>query len=261
MRKFTVFLLILIVAHTYNVYSEDVPKSPELGIFEMLNDTIPADLTFVGEDGKEVNLLSLIDKPTILSLVYFNCPGICSPLLDGVAEVISKADIVIGKDYQVLTVSFNPTDTYELAAKKKKNYVSQIKKEIDETGWIWLAGDSINIDRLTKSVGFRYIKQGNDYIHAAAIMVISPKGKITRYLYGTYFLPFDLKMAVAEASKGQSGPSINKILNFCFSYDPEGRKYVFNITRIAATVILLAALSLLLYLFVTRNKKIKTIIK
>lgn len=254
-------LVILISVLSVKAFAEDIPKAPELGIFEMLNDTIPADLTFVNEDGVEVNLLSLIDKPTILSLVYFNCPGICSPLLDGVAEVISKTDIVLGKDYQIFTVSFNADDTYDLAVKKKKNYVNQVKKEIEPTGWKWFAGDSTNIDRLTKAVGFRFIKQGNDFIHAAAVMVISPKGKITRYLYGTYFLPFDFKMAVAEASKGQSGPSINKILNFCFSYDPEGRKYVFNITRIAASVILLSALSLFLYLFITRNKKIKPLSK
>jgi len=260
MKKISGLILILL-SLTFSGWCEDIPKAPELGIVEMLDDTIPADLVFTNEMGEQVKLLEIIDKPTIISLVYFNCPGICSPLLDGVAEVISKSDLVIGKDYQVLTVSFNPSDNYELAVKKKNNYVHQINREIDETGWKWFAGDSINIERLTKTLGFKYIKQGNDYIHAAGIMVVSPKGKITRYLYGTYFLPFDLKMAIAEASRGQSGPSINKILNFCFSYDPDGRKYVFNITRIAASVIMLSALSLLVYLYLTRKKKIKTISK
>jgi len=254
--KLTLFLFALI--SIASAQQEFAPEENQelLGIYEKLDDYIPDDLVFTNEDGEEVNLKSMVDKPTILVLVYYTCPGICSPLLDGVAEVIGRADIELGKDYQVLTVSFNEKETYELAKSKKKNYVKQIKKEVDESHWHWMVGDSINIARLTNSVGFRFKREGDDFIHAATIMVLSPEAKITRYLYGTYFLPFDLKMAIAEAAQGKSGPTINKILNYCFSYDPDGKKYVFNITKVSATIIIAFALGLLLYLIFSKRKKI-----
>jgi len=252
-------LLVFLLFLNGLLYSQDKPPvagQPEmLGIYEKLDQYIPDDLMFTDENGQLVNFKSLIDKPTILTLVYYTCPGICSPLLDGVAEVITRSEMTLGKEFQVLTVSFNAKETYHLAKSKKKNYVNQVKKQIDTTQWKWFVGDSINIYKLTNSVGFQFKKEGNDFIHAAAIIVLSPEGKITRYLYGTYFLPFDLKMAVSEAAKGKSGPTINKILNFCFSYDAEGKKYVFNITKVSATVILFFAFSLLIYLFTTKGKK------
>lgn len=232
-----------------------VEGQPEmLGIYEKLDQYVPDDVMLTDEKGNPVNFKSLIDKPTILTLVYFTCPGICSPLLDGVAEVIGRSDLVLGKDFQVLTVSFNHKETYQLAKSKKKNYVAQVKKDIDTTQWKWMVGDSANIHKLTNSVGYQFKQVGNDFVHAAAIMVLSPDGKITRYLYGVYFLPFDLKMAVSEAAAGRSGPTINKILNYCFSYDPDGKKYVFNITKVAATVILFFAFSFLAYLFISKRK-------
>jgi len=254
--KFTLlFLITLSFSYAQQEFTPD-ENQELLGIYEHLDEYIPDDLVFTNENGEEVNLVSMIDKPTILVLVYYTCPGICSPLLDGVADVIGKAEIELGKDYQVLTVSFNEKETYELAKSKKKNYVSQIKREVDESHWHWMVGDSINIARLCNSVGFKFKREGDDFIHAATIMILSPEAKITRYLYGTYFLPFDVKMAVAEAAQGKSGPTINKVLNYCFSYDPEGKKYVFNITKVSATIIIVFALGLLLYLIFSKRKKI-----
>ncbi len=227
-----------------------------LGIYEKLDEYVPEDLTFTTENGDTVNFKSLIDKPTVLTLVYFTCPGICSPLLDGIADVIGKTDMELGKDYQVLTVSFNEKETYQLAKDKKKNYVKQVNKEIDESQWLWMVGDSTNIKRLTESVGYQFKREGDDFIHAAAIMVLSPNGKVTRYLYGTYFLPFDLKMALVEAAEGRSGPTINKILNYCFSYDPEGKKYVFNITKVSGTIIIILALSSLAFLILSKKRRV-----
>jgi protein SCO1/2 len=189
-------------------------------------------------------------------MVYFTCPGICSPLLDGIADVIGKTDLDLGKDYQVLTVSFNEKETYELAKSKKENYVKQVKKDIDESQWLWMVGDSTNIARLTQSLGYRFQRDGDDFIHAAAIMVLSPQGKITRYLYGTYFLPFDLKMALVEAQAGKSGPTINKFLNYCFSYDPEGKKYIFNVTKVSGTLIIVFALMFLTFLIFSKKKRV-----
>ncbi len=248
-------LTFFLIGPLFSQVTPPVEGQPELlGIYEKLDEYVPDDVMLTDEKGNPVNFKSLIDKPTVLTLVYYTCPGICSPLLDGVAEVIGRSDLVLGKDFQVLTVSFNHKETYHLAKSKKKNYVAQVKKEIDTTQWKWMVGDSLNIHKLTNSVGYQFKQVGNDFVHAAAIMILSPDGKITRYLYGVYFLPFDLKMAVSEAAAGRSGPTINKILNYCFSYDPDGKKYVFNITKVAATVILFFAFSFLAFLFFSKRK-------
>ena len=236
-------------------------QEEELGIYEKLDEYIPDDLIFVTENFDTVNLLDQIDKPTVIVPVYYECPGLCSPLLEGVADVIGKSAIELGKDYQVFTISFNPEERTRLAREKKETYARLVKSNADLTnGWIFHTGDSVNITRLLNSLGYKVKKTGRDYIHPGAIIVLSPDGKITRYLHGTYFLPFDLKMAVVEASKGKSGPTINKVLDFCFSYDPEGKKYVFNITKVSGGIILFFALLFFVTMIVksARSKKQNT---
>jgi len=229
----------------------------ELGIYEHLDTYIPDDLVFVTDKYDTVNLLSRIDKPTVIVPVYYECPGLCSPLLEGVADVISKASIELGKDYQVFTISFNPAEKTRLAKEKKDNYAKLVKNGSDiEHGWIFHTGDSTNISNLLNSLGYKIKREGKEWIHPGAIIVLSPDGKITRYLHGVYFLPFDLKMAIVEASHGQSGPTINKMLKFCFSYDAEGKKYVFNVTKISGSLIILAAIGFFISL-VLKGKKSK----
>jgi protein SCO1/2 len=229
----------------------------ELGLYEHLDQYIPNDLVFVTDHYDTVNLLKQIDKPTVIVPVYYECPGLCSPLLEGVADVISKASMELGKDYQVFTISFNPDEKTRLAKEKKENYAKLVKNGSDvEHGWIFHTGDSTNINKLLNSLGYKIKREGKEWIHPAAVVVLSPDGKITRYLYGTYFLPFDLKMAIVEASQGRSGPTINKMLKFCFSYDAPGKKYVFNITKVSGSIIILAALGFFVSL-VLKNKKNK----
>lgn len=254
MMKKTMILLLSVFLFT-GMQAQYIEETEQIGIFEKLDTLLPADAQFYTEEGELVPLVSLIDKPTVLVLVYYTCPGICSPLLDGVADVITKMDLELGTDYQVISVSFNPEETPDLARDKKVNYVKQVKKEIDESAWMWMTGDSANIYKLTNSVGYHFIKQGPDYIHAAAIIAISPEAKVTRYLYGTYFLPFDLKMAIVEASQGRSGPTINKVLRYCFSYDPQEKSYVFNITKVTATIILFFVAVFFIYLLFSKRKK------
>lgn len=230
---------------------------PELGIYERLDEYLPEGLMFRDENYNDVDLKQAIDKPTVLALVYYECPGICSPLLEGVADVISSAKLELGKDYQVFTVSFDPAETPRLAKDKKKNYARLVKGQDVENGWRYFTGDSANVSTLLNSVGFKVKKEGEEFIHPATIIVLSPEGKITRYLYGIYFLPFDLKMAVAEAMQGKSGPTINKVLRYCFSYDPEGKKYVFNITKVSGSLILILALALLAGLSLKKRKSPK----
>lgn len=214
----------------------------EVGINERLGTTIPLDLELKGEDGKPVNLRQLIDKPTILTLNYFRCAGICTPQLGGVAEVLNRTQAIPGKDFQVITVSFDERDDPEIAAQKRTNYLGEIKRPFPPSAWRFLTGPAATSKALADAVGFKFKRVDDDFVHAAAIIFISPKGVITRYMYGTSYLPADLQLAAQEAARGEAQPTINKFLKFCFSYDPVGRKYVLNVTVISAAIIIVAAL-------------------
>jgi protein SCO1/2 len=154
----------------------------------------------------------------------------------------------------VITVSFNYNDTPEASVEKKKNFLRSHSKPRAEH-WLYLTGDSANIYTLTNAVGYNFTRAGNDFMHPSCIVVLSPAGKVTRYLYGTKYLPFDVKMALVEAQKGQSRPTINRVLEYCFSYDPEGRKYTLQVTKISATIIIFFALSLFIYLIIKSSRK------
>jgi protein SCO1 len=237
--------------------ADDAPPV-EIGVDEKLGTTIPLDLTFMDEYGKPVTLRSLVTKPTIFTLVYYRCPGICSPLLTGVAAMTDKMDLTPGKDYNIVTISFSPREDYIMASEKKKNYFAGLKKPMEQDGWRFLTGDSASIAKITDAIGFRYQKQGEDYTHSAVITVVSPKGQIARYLHGTDFLPLDVKLALTEASEGRTGPTINKLLKLCFSYDPGARTYVLNVTRIAGggMILIIAGFVLMLTLKKKKNKNI-----
>lgn len=234
------------------------PQDVEIGIEEHLDEYIPDDIILTGEKGESSTLGSLIDKPTIINLVYYRCPGICSPLMEGLAEVMGKVDLELGQDYQVLTISFDPRESIELGIRKKNNYLNLMSNpEPAREHWKFFVSDSLNIARLTEAVGFKYKRTGNDFLHAASITVVNPDGKITRYLNGTYFLPFEITMAITEASQGISAPTVNRILQFCFTYDPVGQKYVISMTRVAFPIITLTSVVIVLIL-VVRIKKKKT---
>jgi protein SCO1/2 len=236
------------------VKSDLINRNLEIGIVERLGDTIPADLWFLNENSDTVTLGNLIDKPTIMLFVYFDCPNLCSPLMDGVSDMVSKLDLTLGKDYQIITISFNTKDTPEKAKEKKVNFVQKISKE-NQQYWIYLTGIQKNIDIITDALGFKYKAQGLDFAHASAIMVLSPNGKITRYLYGLTFLPFDVKMAIIEAQKGLARPTINKVLEYCFAYNPGSKTYTLQITRIIGSITLFIALIIFVILLLNRRKK------
>ncbi|QGY43228.1 hypothetical protein GM418_06005 [Maribellus comscasis] len=234
-------------------------KDVEIGIVEHLDEFLPDSISLINEKGEQVWLSDLIDKPTILNFVYYRCPGICSPLMEAVAGVMDKSDLTPGDEYQVLTISFDPSETIDLGIRKKANYLNLMnnadKVEAAKEGWKFFVSDSASIVRATNATGFKYKKTGNDFLHAASLTVVSPDEKITRYLNGLYFLPLEWKLAIVEASKGQSGPTINKVLRFCYSYDPEGQTYVLNVTKISATLIMFIAFIFMLYLVVKPKRK------
>ena len=229
-------------------------KEPEIGVFERLGDTIPLDLWFYNEESEKVTLRQLINKPTVMCFVYFDCPNLCSPLMDGIADVVSKMDMKLGTDYQIITISFNTSDTPEKAREKKVNFVQRISKE-NQKDWIYLTGTQENISAITAGTGFRYHPQGLDFAHPSVIMVLSPAGKITRYLYGLTFLPFDLKMAIIEAQKGIARPTANKILEYCFAYNPGSKTYTLQVTRIVGVITIFFIVLIMVILLARRRKK------
>jgi len=256
-KNVSIFINILFLFLVYRTaQAQNNSTGVEVGVDEHLGVTIPLDISFVNDSNKNITLKQIINKPTVLTLVYFDCPGLCSPLLDGVSDVIEHTDLELGKDYQVLTVSFNFNDTPEKARAKKKNFL-RVHSKAHAKDWIYLTGDSSNIYRLSNAVGFKFKKVGLDYIHPAVITILNPSGKITRYLYGTHFLPFDLKMAIIEAQKGLERPTINRMLEFCFNYDPQGKKYVLDITKITGIIILFFSLLLLIALLLKSRKRKK----
>lgn len=251
------FLLLSLSRVSAQATFTDKTKDPEIGIVEHLDTFLPKDIYLIDENNQKVALTDLIDKPTVINWVYFRCPGICSPLMEGLSKVMDESDMVPGVDYQVLTISFDPNETIDLGIRKKTNYLNLVsKKEAIGKGWKFFVSDSASIVKGTNATGFKYKRTGKDYAHAASVCIVSPKGKITRYLNGIYFLPFDFKMAVIESSKGLSAPSINKIMQYCFSYDPVGQAYVLNVTKISATLILFFAVLFFLILIFKPKRKI-----
>lgn len=248
------YFLIIFIFLVSIAYSEKTP--PEVGIEEQLGTTIPLDLRFVSSKGDTIALRDLIDKPTILAFAYYNCPGICTPLLTGLSETVDIIDLEPGKDYRLLTISFDHTEGSELAEKWRKTYAEGMKRKIPFEAWHFMTGDSINIKKLTSAVGYYFKSDGKeDFIHPACVISLSANGKVVRYLFGTKFLPFDLKMAVIEAQEGKVTPTINKVLDFCFSYDPQGRKYVLDVTKIAGAISLFFVAIFLVILIVKGRKK------
>ena len=255
MKKKLFSTFVLVMALSLSSYAQ-VDQSPEVGVIEHLGSTIPLDLKFVNEKFDTVTLRQLITKPTILSFVYFDCPGLCSPLLDGVGTVIQKSDLVLGKDYQVITISFNFRDTPEKAKIKKDRFVDKYTKGKGD-GWIFLTTDSTTIFKITDATGFKTKAVGLDFVHPSAIIAISPQGKITRYLYGITFMPMDFKLSIIEANKEQPRPTIQRILQICYSYDQTNQRFALDVTKISGILIVFFILVFIVVYLLKPRKKIK----
>lgn len=240
------------------------PAAGSAGIDEQLGQYAALDLVMVNEHGDSVRLESLVDRPTVVALVYYTCPSVCRPLLDEVTDVLGKLyhlQMKPGVDYRVLTVSFDEHDRPEDSARLRSEYAARLPFSFPDSAWTFLTSDAETIGRFTQSVGFRFKRVGEEFVHPSALIVLSPKGKITRYLYGAEYLPLELKMAIYEASAGRVGPTIARMLRICFSYDPEGRKYVLNVTRIVGAGMVLTLVGFALYLTAAGRRRAKEIEK
>jgi len=255
---FAIPLLLVVFLLSMITVNAEKGKDLEVGITEHLDEYIPSDITFTDQNGNLVNLKQLIDKPTVICFVYYRCPGICSPLMNGLAETIANTGLALGKDYQAITISFDSRETFDLGQKKRNTYLKKIKGQ-DGSGWTFLTGDSANIAKATNALGFGFKFINNEFMHEGALMMVSPEGKITRYLKGISFQPFEFKLAVYEASKGKSAPTLIKVLTYCYSYDRKTERYSLDVTRISATITIIFAVSLLAYLLIRgRRKKTKS---
>jgi protein SCO1/2 len=210
----------------------------QVGIDEKPGNYIPMDLNFCNSNGDTVMLRNIITKPTLIALVYYQCAGVCSPMQMELAWTVDNIQLSPGKDFKVISISFDHHETPEIATKWKRSYLQTIKRKFDPDNWLFLTGDSITIKKLTDACGFYFKPDEKQFIHASIVIAVSPQGKISRYLYGPDFNPFDVKMALLEAGSGESNPAITKALQYCFSFDPQGRKYTLNITRIIGAVML-----------------------
>jgi protein SCO1/2 len=237
---------------------------PNVGLDEHLGDTVPRDLHFISETGDTVVLGDVIDRPTIVTLVYYTCPSICRPLLNEVAGTLAKlqaVDMQPNRDYRVVTISFDQFDSAAGSSRLKEEYYRLLPDGFPRDAWTSLTADSATISSFTEAVGFGFKRNDNDpdFAHPTSLIVLSPEGKITRYLVGAEYLPLDIKLALIEAREGRVGATIVKFYKFCFSYDPSGQKFVLNATRVvgASTLVGIAAI----VLFVTasgrrREKKV-----
>jgi len=236
-------------------------NASKLGIHEKLGDMVPLDLKFINEKGERETLKQLMDgKPTILTLNYYKCSGICTPQLNDLAKMLSKLDLAENTDYKVLTVSFAEEESSALAAAKRKNMLASMTRSYVADAWHFVVGENNSSGVLAKSVGFAYEKSVSptgqvEYIHPGVAIVLSPEGKVTRYLNGIDQLPFDVKMALIEASDGRVGPTIAKTLLFCFAYDAANKKYVFVWEKIGAVVMLTIVFGFFIYLIKTGRKE------
>lgn len=236
-------------------------KKVKVGIDEQLGKTVPLNLTFTDANNNKVLLKDLITKPTVFAFVYYNCPAICTPLMIELADVTSKSDLMPGEDYNIITLTMDEKETYRDAAEKKSDIIRGSELEYPGSSWTFLTGDSASIKQLADAAGFYFERKGDQFIHTGALIFIDKTGKITRYLfpgyndkYGFSILPFDFKMAVNETAQGKAVPTISRVLQYCFSYDPEGKTYVMNVTRIFGAFILFFAAIFVVYLTVSKKK-------
>ena len=244
--------------------SSGLPKALRyVGIDQKLDQQLPLDLVFHDESGQDVKLGDYFgQKPVVLALVYYDCPMLCTQILNGMVTSFRVLPFQIGKDFDVVTVSFDPRETSALAATKKKVYVNYLPEKMRPAatnGWHFLTGDQANITKLTEAVGFRYYydEATKQFAHASAIVVATPHGKLSRYFYGIEYAPRDLRLGLIESSANKIGSPVDQLLLYCYHYDPATGKYgaaVMRIMRVAGVITVLAIVAML---FTLRGRKAK----
>jgi protein SCO1 len=236
----------------------------EVRIEQKLDQQLPLDLDFRDESGQPVKLGQYFGrKPVVLALVYYDCPMLCTQVLNGMVTSFRVLPFQIGNEFDVVTVSFDPRETNVLATKKKKIYVDYLPERMRSgasSGWHFLTGDAANIEKLTEAVGFhyRYDEATKQFAHASAIMMATPQGKLSRYFYGIDYPARDLRLGLIESSQNKIGSPVDQLLLYCYHYDPATGKYgatVMRVMRIAGVITMLGILAML-FLLKARNPRV-----
>ena len=234
------------------------PGLKNVGIQQNLNQQIPPDLVFTDDLGRNVRLGDYFGKkPLILNFVYYGCPMLCGEALNGLESTLRVLKFDLGKEFEVITISFDPKDTPETAAKKKDQFLRRYNRPGAERGWHFLVGQPAAIEAVTKAAGFQYQydEKTGQFAHSTAILVLTPQGKIAQYYYGIEYPPKDLRLALVEASENRIGNVMDELLLYCYHYDPEKGKYSATVMRVlrlmgVATMLCLGAL---VFVLIRRN--------
>ena len=269
MRLFPLLLIITFAFSALHASPSNQFKKNEMnelregiGIDEKLGDKVDANLEFKNEKGESVKLGDYFSKgkPVMLAMIYFNCPSLCNFQLNGIVDTLKNLEWTTGEKFEFVVVSIEPTETPELAAKKKKAYLKAYGRDAGAEGWHFLTGKQEAITKLADQVGFRYkwVESRKEYAHTAATYIITPDHQISRYLYGIGFTPKTLRLSLVEASNGKIGNAVDKFLLYCFQYDPEKRGYAFyafNIMRAGAGAAVLVLLAFLVPFWLRQRKQ------
>ena len=231
------------------------PLLRNVSIDQRLNQQVPLDIPFRDETGRTVQLRQYFhDKPVILSLVYYDCPMLCTLVLNGLVRAMRVISLSAGNQFSVVTVSFDPRETPALAAAKKREYLDRYRRKGAEAGWHFLTGDESSIQALTRAVGFRYTfdPKSGQWAHASGVMVLTPGGRLARYFYGVEYSGRDLRLALVEASANKIASPVDQFLLFCFHYDPATTKYglaIVNLIRAAGVTTVFGISAMIFVLF------------
>jgi len=219
--------------------TDRVPILNNAGLDQKLNAQLPLDLPFVDEHGRDVRLGEFFhpDRPVVLVLAYYNCPMLCSLVMNGAVRALQTMSFDAGKDFELVVVSFDPGDTPGLALKKKEEYLPRYARPRGENGFHFLTGRESSIKALTAAVGFHYAYDPaiGQFAHSALITVLTPAGRVSRYLLGIDFPAYDLRLALVEAAGGRIGTPVDKALLYCYHYDPASGRYglaILNVVRL-----------------------------
>ncbi len=228
MRSTSALLVLLAIAASLAAEQPLPPELQGVGVEEHLGQSVDLNLTFTGENGYPVALGSFFhkDRPVLLNLVYYTCPMLCTLLLNGQTATLRDIPWTPGKEFEVVTISIDPTETFDLAQRKRASYLESYGRPA--AGWHFLTGDHGNIKNLADQLGFhyRYDERQAQYAHPAVVMILTPEGKISRYLYGIRFSPRDVRLALTEASESKFSLTTDRVLLYCFHYDPQSHGYV-----------------------------------
>lgn len=255
--------LVAILMCASSVQPLDLQLLDQIGLDQNLDAQIPLDLTFTDSKGRTVAIGDFLgDRPALLTLVYYECPMLCTQILNGLTRSLRMVSFDVGKEFDVITVSIDPGETPSLAAVKKEEYVKRYGRAGADRGWHFLTGRQDQIERLAQAVGFRYQYDPETglYLHASGIMVLTPEGKLARYFYGVDYSPKDVRLGLIEASQNKIGSVVDQLLLLCYQYDPATGKYglvIMNSIRIAAGLTVATMVGFIL-LMLRRERRAKS---